>query len=235
MHNREYDFLFNQISRVLVVVAHPDDEVLGCGGTLARMAEIGMTVRIIIVSEGETARAVTGNEVITARKAAAVNAAKVLGVESPIFLDFPDQKLDTISLVYLTQRLERIAADFSPELVITHSHTDLNADHRIVSDITATAFRPLPGGSCRAFWSFETPSTTEIGSLYSPMPFVPSIFVDISRWEGAKLAALECYVTESRTAPHPRSNTAITALATWRGATCGQNKSEAFHVHYIRT
>ena len=218
--------------RILVPVAHPDDEVLGCGGTLALQAARGDTIQVVIAADGETGRQGAEPASIAARQENARQACACLGLLPPIFLELPDQRLASVPLLDLTHRLEAVARAFQPELVLTHDRTDLNQDHRVVLAAAAVAFRPLPGASCRRFLTFETPSATDFGGLHATEPFAPTVFVDITAQMERKLAALACYQAEARDAPHPRSPESVTALATWRGACAGLARAEAFRLVY---
>ena len=220
--------------RILVVAAHPDDEILGCGGTVARHCAAGDQVDILIVAEGATARAVArnrtlNNSAVAALRNSAERSAEVLGASVPTFGGLPDNRLDQTDLLEVTTLVEQKVRANVPAIVYTHHGGDLNVDHRIVHQAVVTACRPLPESTVTAIYGFETPSSTEWagGSLPS---FEPNKFVEISETLDKKLAALAQYESEMRTFPHPRSVEAITALAQWRGACCGVVAAEAFMV-----
>lgn len=216
---------------VLIVAAHPDDEILGCGGTLARHAAAGDTVHILIVAEGAASRAepCAGRDV-EALRAAARNAARVVGAQPPRLLGLPDNRLDSLALLDVIKPIEAALREFAPGTVYTHHGGDLNIDHRIVHEATITACRPLPGGPVRRIYAFETPSSTEWASTAVGEPFKPTRFVDISAHMDSKLAAVACYATEMRPFPHSRSLEAVSALATLRGGQAGLFAAEAFQV-----
>ena len=214
---------------ILVVVAHPDDEVLGVGGAIARYCRGGEKVHILIVADGETSRSGRSTGAVEKRIHAAAAAAKILGAQVPQMLGFADQRLDTVTLLEIVRQIETIVRETSPYIVYTHHPSDLNNDHRIVAMATLTACRPLGDTPVRNIYAFETPSSTE-WSPPGPMNFVPRRFVDISATLRIKLDALRCYSDEMRPFPHPRSNKAIEALAHWRGATAGFAAAEAFDV-----
>lgn len=215
---------------VLVVVAHPDDEVLGAGGTIARHAGEGESVHVVMVADGETSRPGHGDDARQKRGAASAAAAKVLGTRPPILFGLPDQRLDTIPLLDITQRIEAVIEQVKPVTIYTHHPHDLNLDHCIVCRAVMTACRPVPGHPVRAIYAFETPSSTEWAAPVAATSFQPRYFVDISDTLAKKQSALSCYEAEMHPFPHPRSGDAIEALAKWRGASCGVKVAEAFDV-----
>ncbi|MBI5164710.1 MAG: PIG-L family deacetylase [Magnetospirillum sp.] len=217
------------VATVLVVAAHPDDEVLGCGGTIARHAAAGDRVVIVLVADGVESRQAGGADK-AARRAAAVAAAAALGAEAPRFLDFADQRLDVMALLDIVQSIEPVVAEVRPTVVYTHHGGDLNLDHRLVHQAVMTACRPVPGSSVRNILAFEVPSSTEWAGPAIGPPFLPNLFVDIAAFVDAKTRALACYGEEMRPFPHPRSPGAVAALATWRGASCGLAAAESFIV-----
>ncbi|MEL7207434.1 MAG: PIG-L deacetylase family protein [Actinomycetota bacterium] len=219
---------------VVVVVAHPDDEVLGCGATVARLSAEGHRVHPLILADGETGRPGAGPTEVEARRAAARAAAEVLGTEEPTFLDLPDQGLETRPRLELTQAIERFAEPIAPALVLTHDAGDLNLDHRVVHECTVTAFRPLPDAPWAGVATFETPSASEYGDVALGRPFAPNVFVDVTDHFETKLAAVGCYPAELRPPPHPRHPESITALARVRGATVGHELAEAFALSFAR-
>lgn len=216
--------------KVLVIAGHPDDEVLGCGGALARHAAAGDTLETVIVAEGATSRGVAGEATPETLRAAAAKAAEVLGGAPPRFLGFPDNRLDGVDLLDIVQALEAVIDEFAPEIVYTHHGGDLNIDHRIVFEAALTACRPVPGAPVRRFYCFETPSSTEWAAPSIGPSFRPQRYVGIAETLPAKLAALECYQVEMRDFPHARSIEAVEALARLRGAQAGLAAAEAFEV-----
>jgi N-acetylglucosamine malate deacetylase 1 len=220
-------------STVAVVAAHPDDEVLGCGGTLARLASEGHAVRILLISDGQTSRVVKSGEpsvesILVARNAAATAACKILGASSVEILGLPDNRLDGVELLDVVRHIEDFVQRHRPSLLLTHHCGDVNIDHRVVHDAVISACRPQPGYPVRELLFFEVPSSTEwrpAGSLYA---FNPNYFVDVSKTLSKKLEALNAYADELRPFPHPRSLKAVSALAHWRGATVGVEAAEAF-------
>jgi LmbE family N-acetylglucosaminyl deacetylase len=214
---------------VLAIVAHPDDEVLGAGGTLARHAARGDQVHLLFLADGTGARG--GGEGASARRAqAARTAASALGAGEPSFLQFPDNRLDRIDLLDIVQAIEPRIRKIAPGTIYTHHAGDLNIDHVLCCRAVLIACRPLSDSSVRRIYGMEIPSSTEWNSPGGTGAFVPRRFVDISATAVAKRRALEAYVEEMRPFPHPRSFEAIEALAAWRGASAGLNAAEAFTV-----
>lgn len=219
---------------VLAVMAHPDDEVLGCGATLARHAARGDTVHVLFLADGETARGQdyqpkTFAEAIAARHKAAEAAAKVLDLQPPRFLDLPDNRLDGMHLLDLAKAVEAVLAEVKPSIIYTHHSGDLNVDHRRTREAVLTACRPLPGRPVRRIYGCEVLSSTEFGDSSSGT-FTPRRFVNVAAQLEAKLAALACYDREMAPFPHPRSPEAVRALAAWRGSASGLLAAEAFDI-----
>jgi LmbE family N-acetylglucosaminyl deacetylase len=218
---------------VVVCAAHPDDEALGCGGVMARHAREGDAVHVIFAADGVGARSI-GNALSEQqsreRQEAAKRAAKILGARPPIFLDFPDQRLDSFPLLDLVQRIEQAVQDLRPAVVYTHHIGDLNMDHRRVAEAVMVAFRPLPGSTVTAIYGFETLSSTEWAAGGPSAQFHPVRYVGITDDLDRKLEALRQYDAEMRAPPHPRSYAAVQALAALRGATVGVAAAEAFTV-----
>ncbi len=218
---------------VAVVAAHPDDEVLGCGGTLARMANEGASVHVLLMGDGEGSRASHSGDPIDPRRIAARNAAaeaacRVLGCASVALLALPDNRLDGLELLDVIKHIEVFLQRYRPETLFTHHAGDVNVDHRVVHDAVVAACRPQPDYPLNELLFFEVPSSTEWRPAGSAQSFSPNWFVDISATLPKKLEALRSYETELRAFPHPRSLKAVTALAQWRGATVGVDAAEAF-------
>jgi len=218
--------LLNAVS-VLIVAAHPDDEVLGCGGTIARHADAGATVDILFLADGLSSRGAATTADIEERSQAAIAAAEILGAQPPRFLTFPDNRMDSVPLLDIVQSVEA-ALRFKPyDLIYTHSSADLNVDHQVAARAVRTAARPLPGQSVAAILAFEVPSSTEWGfGPGSDTPF--NVVIDIGAQIDRKVAALGAYEKELRAPPHPRSQENVLALARLRGATHGFHHGEAF-------
>lgn len=217
---------------VLAVVAHPDDEVLGCGGTLARHARQGDECRVLFLGQGAFSRKSPGESSADAEKEvltkAAEKAASVLGVTSIHFEDYPDNRMDSVDLLDVIKKVEGWISRYEPALVYTHSPVDLNIDHVIAARAVVTATRPLVGCPVQSVYGFETPSSTEWSFARAGDVFKPDTFVDIHETLDQKLAVMEAYVSEIRDFPHPRSLKGIASLARWRGSQCGLKAAEGF-------
>src|SRR6476619_3773089 len=213
------------MSRVLVIAAHPDDEVLGMGGTIALHAAIrDDTVRIVCVTDGSSTQYPGDAEIRAQKDQEARAAAAELGVMDYVHLALPDMRLDTLPHVEVNRVVEEHVGDFAPELVYT-PHPDVNLDHRRLFDSVAVATRPVPGQTVRRLLTYAPTSSTE----WTPAPlnwFVPNWFVDIGAGIERKIAAFAHYETERREYPHPRSERAIRAAAEFYGASCGCEHAE---------
>ncbi len=215
------------MTRVLVLAAHPDDEVLGMGGTIALHAvERGDEVRIVCVTDGSSTQ-YPGDQEIRARKEDEASAAAAeLGVTDYVHLELPDMRLDTLPHVEVNRVVEQQVDDFRPEVVYT-VHPDVNRDHRALFDSVAVATRPVPGQPVRRVLTYAPTSSTE----WTPAGvnwFVPNWFVDVTSTLERKLASFARYETEARPYPHPRSDRAIRAAAAFYGASCGCEAAEPF-------
>jgi N-acetylglucosamine malate deacetylase 1 len=212
--------------RVLVIAAHPDDEALGCGGTLAKHCHNKDIVHVLFVADGETSR--IGATPNLRRHDPAKIACKVLGAEPPVFLDLPDQRLDTVAFLDVVQKIEPVIESIRPTIVYTHHGGDLNLDHRIVHQAAMTTLRPMPSSIYKAIFGFEVASSTEWASSAIGESFRPTHFVDIADFLEIKIKALQAYDAEMREFPHTRSYSGLKALATLRGVNNGLNAAEAF-------
>ncbi len=217
-------------NRILVIAAHPDDEVLGCGATIAKHAAAGDDVFVAILAEGIRSRAKNGSKVearIAELNKCAEKANRILGVKKLVLKGFPDNEMDTVSQLEINREIEGLLKEFEPEIIYTHHASDVNVDHRRIFESVVVAARPQPGVGIERIMSFEVASSTE-WQLASLRPFEPNWFVDVSlTWE-KKLKALECYESEMRPWPHARSLAAIKAQLHWRGANVGLEAAEAF-------
>ncbi|HIC44402.1 MAG TPA: PIG-L family deacetylase [Sulfurimonas sp.] len=218
---------------ILVVAAHPDDEVLGCGASVAKWTEAGNEVHILILAEGATSRDAVrnpGNRIdeLSALAKAAHSSGDILGVTSVRLLNFPDNRLDSVDLLDVIIAVEEQIKRINPETVCTHHSGDLNIDHRITHQAVVTACRPQPGQVVRRLLSFEVPSSTEWQPPDSGPVFQPNWFEDVSITLDRKLQALEIYTKEMRPWPHSRSFQAVDHLARWRGSSVGCEAAEAF-------
>lgn len=221
--------------KILVVAAHPDDEVLGIGGTILRHAAEGDKVRILLLAEGVTSRAdtrdaVTCRDALNELHANAQRVANALGAERTDFCNFPDNRMDSVTLLDVVKPIEHLIDAYRPDVVYTHHGGDVNVDHQRTHEAVVTACRSLPGQCVHELYFFETPSSTEWQMNRADRAFLPALYVDIAATLAKKLEVLHLYESEMRPYPHTRSYKAVEALARWRGATAGLAAAEAFEV-----
>ncbi len=210
----------------LVVAAHPDDEVLGCGGTIARLCAEGEEVHIAILGEGGTDRE---PKVVAALRRQVAKAAEHLGTPNVSHFTLPDQRFDTVPFLEITQMVEGLIALSRPDTVYTHHAGDLNLDHQITHRAVLTATRPIQGCPVRTIYSFETPSSTEWA--FGTPAFAPNVFVGVTEEDlDRKMSAMAMYKSEVRDSPHPRSSHMLWVLSRWRGAQAGLEAAEAFQL-----
>jgi len=229
---------------ILVIAAHPDDEVLGMGGTIKKLSKNGNNVKIVIMATGIKSRRSINysnsskyeidkdvsnkmDRQIKNLKEEAKKASKILGAKSIELLDFPDNEMDTVSLLKVTKSIENQILNFNPEIVYTHTNFDINIDHRICYHATLTATRPKKNTRIKEVISFEVPSSTE---WFFPSSFSPNIFVDISKEISAKKNALKAYKNEIEQFPHPRSIDALDSISKRWGSVSGFHNAEAFYL-----
>ena len=220
-------------SSVLVVAAHPDDEVLGCGGTICRHASEGDEVTIVILGEGITSRDPARDPdsrhgALRSLHDQAREAGAVMGAKEVLFESLPDNRFDSLDLLDVVKRVERIKADLRPTIVYTHHPGDMNVDHRVTHQAVLTAFRPVPGSEIAALYTFEVNSSTEWQGPDWNKPFVPDHYVEITHHLEQKSRALGCYSGEMRTFPHPRSIEAVELQARLMGTQVGVAAAERF-------
>jgi len=225
---------------ILVIAAHPDDEILGCGGTIARLVKEGNTVYTLILGEGITSRDEKrdrhkNEEEIKKLRSHIKAANKIIGVKDVFVFDFPDNRFDTVALLDMVKIVETIKKRVYPDIIFTHHHGDLNIDHQITFQAVMTAFRPIRGEKAKDIYSFEVPSSTEWNGPFPSAYFMPNYFVDISKTLKLKIKALKEYKSEIREFPHPRSIKALETIAKYRGIQVGSEAVEAFEaVRIIR-
>lgn len=216
------------MKKVLVVVAHPDDEIIGCGGTIARHVKNGEIVQVVFLADGFGAR---DNGVDRSKPAS--DAAIFLGCNPPIFLNLPDNQLDTLPLLDIVKKVESIVSRYKPDIIYTHYFGDLNIDHQITHRAVITACRPEPGFSVKELYSFEVLSATHWQSQSMGLSFVPNYFVNISDYIELKIRALHIYDEEMRNHPHIRSYNSLENLSKFRGSLVGVENAEAFYVERL--
>jgi LmbE family N-acetylglucosaminyl deacetylase len=209
--------------RALVITPHPDDEVLGCGGTIAKFSANGWEVHNCIVTEAYLPD--WSEDFIRSRMKEIEAANKILGVKKTHFLSFPAAKLDTVLHKELNESISGVVNEVTPDVVFIPHRGDLHMDHRLVFESSLVALRPL---SCNAtkVLSYETLSETEWG--WATSPFTPNIYVDISSTIGQKIEAMKAYGSEVKQPPHPRSFDVIEYLARKRGSEIGVKFAETF-------
>lgn len=206
--------------KILVIAAHPDDEILGCGGTVARHTRSGDEIQSIIVCEGESLR--YGKDV--GQQNAIKRAANILGVGKVHQLGFLDQRLDKYCLLDLISPIESVVGEFCPQIVYCQYGNDVNRDHRIVFEAASVALRPV-AKSVEEFYAYYTVGSTDWGY---PRTFSPDTWIDISHSLDLKIEAFKCYESELRDYPHPRSAKAIEQLAYYTGNQCCLEAAESF-------
>ena len=214
--------------RILIIVAHPDDEVLGCGGTIARHVKEGASAHVLFLGDGVSSRGNSDAKLIAARKESAVKACEVLGAAIVGFEEFPDNMFDTVPLLDIVRVVESAKKEINPQIIYTHHGGDLNIDHRITCQAVLTAFRPQPNEEFSEIRAFETNSSTEWSASAIIPPFIPDTFVDISQYLDKLLNAYSCYADEMREEPHARSLDALKIAALRRGREAGLHAAEAF-------
>ena len=220
--------------KVLVIAAHPDDEVLGCGGTAARIVQEGNDVYIAIMGEGITSRhqkreAAEGEELSLLHRHAEA-AARKIGAKDVLLQKLPDNRLDSVPLLDVVKLVENLIEKVQPHVIYTHHPGDLNVDHGVIHRAVLTATRPMAGQCVREIYAFEVPSSTEWAFSSVQPVFRPNVFMDISATLETKIAAMACYETEAREFPHPRSGEALRAIAARWGSVAGCGAAEAFEL-----
>lgn len=217
---------------VLCVVAHPDDEVLGVGGTLARNADEGNDVHVCILSDGVTSRYRDEEEPveeIERRRKRAKRACNTLGCSVSLH-EFPDNSFDTVPLLDIVQTVETEIDEHDPEVIYTHHYGDLNIDHELACRAVVTATRPLVGSDVERVLAFETLSSSEWSIPGSRNAFQPTSFVDVEGYLQEKSEALQQYEDELRASPHPRTLETVRKNAEVWGAKSGLAAVEPFEL-----
>jgi len=219
------------MDRILIVAAHPDDEVLGCGGTIARLlSERNVEVATLILGEGVTSRDKNRDrdsrkKEIEALKKNIIKANRVLGIKKVFSFDFPDNRFDTVALIDIVKVIEEVKQSFMPDTIFTHFANDMNIDHAITNKAVLTATRPMSDEPVKEIYAFEVLSSTEWNF---PLSFSPDMFVDIGDNLKKKQEAMGVYASELRQFPHPRSIEGIALNAKTWGMKVGFLYCEAF-------
>jgi LmbE family N-acetylglucosaminyl deacetylase len=221
--------------RILLIAAHPDDELLGCGATMHRLIHREhCTIRVIILGEGITSRSAErdpekwASELKTHRQNI-LNAQQAIGFESCGIYQFADNRFDSVDLLDLVKVIEKEKNDFCPDIIFTHHGGDTNIDHRRTFEAVVTAIRPMEHEAVHTLICFETPSSTEWQAFNYPNPFLPNLYIGVNEEDlEAKIKGMESYEFEKRAYPHPRSPEALRIQASRWGVAVGQPYAEAF-------
>lgn len=217
---------------VLIVAAHPDDEVLGCGGTIAWHVSQGDLVNVVFMTDGVSSRQSSSSADADLRKKMSYKAIEFLGIKNNYSFSYPDNSMDSVPLLSIVQSLEKIILSVKPDIIYTHHIGDLNIDHKITSEAVLIACRPIPSNKVLAIYGFEIVSSTEW--QFDPQrTFIPNMFVNISDFIDKKISALSYYKHEMRSYPHSRSLEHIKSLAIHRGNSVGMFMAEAFSIYRI--
>ena len=223
----------NTRQTVMVIAAHPDDETLGCGGTMAGLSEYANLI-ICILGEGVTSRYASRDEApksaITFLENEAKAAGEILGASSLVFGGLPDNRFDSVPLLDITKMIEGWIDEYNPDVVYTHNAGDVNIDHSITYRAVLVSTRPTSNCQVRELYSFEVPSSTEWAFQTISPTFQPNTFVDITKTINRKIRALEAYESEIRTFPHPRSPETLMAAAKRWGSVISVEYAEAFQL-----
>ena len=196
------------MKKVLVIAAHPDDEVLGIGGTVAKLSAEGVECHLLIVTDGSSSQYRDSDhlhEIIEAKKLETKGCADTLGFKSIHYGELPDMKLDKTPHVVINQVIEKVIDEVQPDTVFTHFWGDVNRDHQEVYKSTLVAVRPVMGQVVRELYCYIVPSSTEWTPDKADTMFMPNYFVNIEKYAEQKYKAFACYSTELREYPHPRS------------------------------
>lgn len=217
-------------SSAMFIVAHPDDEVLGAGGTIARLTRSGHSVDVLVIGEGATSRESSDSQDVVVLRESLERSAEILGIRSVESLGLRDNRLDSYDLLTVVQSIEKVLLRRKPSVVFTHSQAEINVDHQIASRAALVATRPTPECVVESVLFFETRSSSEwsFGQIGS---FMPNHFVELCDSDvELKCRALEAYETEIRSAPHPRSRSVLMSEAVVVGSVVGYDLAEAFQL-----
>ena len=220
------------MKKVLILAAHADDDILGCGGTMAKHSDQGDEVSVLFLTNGVGARG-KGDSIpqnIDFRDQAAEKALAIVGAKLLDRLDFPDNAIDSLPRIKVIRAVENVININRPDVIYTHHGGDLNVDHRRALEAVMTACRPQPGSLVSKIYSFEVASSSGWQGETLFNPFVPNHYVEITEQLDRKMKALLAYEEEMRVFPHARSIEALQHLARWRGSQVGVAAAEAFVV-----
>lgn len=214
--------------KILIIAAHPDDEVLGCGATIAKFINKNYYGKTIILGEGLTSRKKVEKQELNHLKQNCIDANKHIGITNISFFDLPDNRFDSLPLHQIIRLVESEIMEYRPDIIFTHFGNDLNLDHRITFQAVLTACRPQPDFFNPTIYSFFIPSSTDWIDANSFQNFIPNIFVDVSNCIGKKLSALNCYSSEMKKYPHSRSIESVRIFSQYWGNRVGIKYCEPF-------
>ena len=215
--------------KILVIAAHFDDEVYGCGGTIAKLVNKGHEIYACVLTDSCSSQYKdNAHEMIAQKKAESEEVNKILGIKKTYTFDFPDMQLDTVPHVELNKAIEQCVIEIKPDVIYTHHGGDVNKDHRLVFESTMVAVRPMEDSSVKRVLCFEVPSSTEWAPPTLGNMFAPNVFVDIEDVIDKKINAIKAYNSELREYPHPRSVENVINQAYFRGASVGLKAAESF-------
>lgn len=217
-----------RLNNVLVVAAHPDDEVLGVGGTIPIIKAAGGRVSVVIVTDGSSSQYPGDTEVLERKQTHAAEANRLLGTDELLQWDYPDMALDTIGHTELNRAFEEVIGEHGYDAVFVPNLDDINLDHHLIYRSVMVATRPVPEQSVQSVLSYPVNSSTEWGGRTQTTIFTPNVYIDISETLDTKIAAMECYRDELRPFPHPRSIEGIRHRAATYGSEVGHAAAEAF-------
>ncbi len=213
---------------VMIIAAHPDDEILGAGGTMRRHVEQGDSTFCLILGEGCTSREGRLSNGVEKLRSDAGKAAEIMGFADILFAGLPDNRFDSVDLLDIVKVIEAHIKKIMPDIIYTHSSTDLNIDHVVTHRAVLTACRPVGDCSVKEVYAFETLSSTEWS--FGRECFRPNVFIDIEATMDYKLRAIKCYTSELREYPHPRSIKGIQTAARRWGMAVHKEYAEAFEL-----
>ncbi len=211
--------------KILVIAAHPDDEVLGCGGMMKKHSTRGDEVFVLILTNGSTVR--YGDKMTETLQENAESCGKILGVKDTYFRNLPEQKLDGIPLLDIIQEIEKVIDEVKPDIIYTTHKGDINQDHRAVFEATMIAVRPV-NKFVKEIYSYEIISSTEWGNPFEEIAFLPNVFMNIEQEVEDKISAFKKYESQVNQWPHSRSEKGVRTLAQYRGMQSNMPYAEAF-------
>lgn len=212
--------------KILAIAPHPDDEVLGIGGTMARFASEGAEVYVAILTKGHPPD--FDEEIVQNGRTEALAAHQILGVKETIFLSFPAARLDSVPHREVNGKLIELLQKVQPDILFIPFNGDIHLDHQMIFLSSLVAARPNSSYAPKVIYAYETLSETNWNAPYLTPNFVPNVFVDIAAYLETKMKAMQMYASQIKPFPHERSEESLRALATLRGSTVGCFAAEAF-------